>query len=170
MKIKLLRHARQAFRPLLAVFNGDDENMDIKILAEVLKFIVNCASVSNLEFDTSRSYEATGGEAVTGGVTLQGVNVKNVVSGETQWYEFVGAGIGIGGGAPIGGSFSTEDFPSTGSRILAGAASFWGVDFNDLVGAGHIFTLSASVISGQGLSIICFGEPWGDLPLPVLIW
>ena len=131
--------------------------MDIKILAEILKTIVAHCSHSGLEFDTSNSIELTGGEAATGGVTLQGVCVKNAFSGESQWYQFAGAGIGIGAGAPLGMTASDSSFPSTGSRILEGPFS-WNVGFDDLVGAGHIFTLSANAVGGQGVSVICFGE------------
>lgn len=136
--------------------------MDITVLGAVLRFIVDNASNSYLEFDTSRSYEATGGEAVTAGVTLQGVKVRNVITDESQWFGFNGVGIGLGGGLPAGGSMSTDEFPSFGSRILSGAWSPLWVDFDDLVGNGHIFTAGANVIGGASVSIICFGEPWGD--------
>lgn len=136
--------------------------MDITVLGAVLRYLVDNSSNSYLEFDTSRSYEATGGEALTTGVTWQGVRVKNVLTDETQWYEFVGAGIGIGGGLPAGGSLSSEEFPSFGSRILNGICSPLWLDFDDLTGSGHIFTASASLIGGAGVSIICFGEPWGE--------
>ncbi len=135
--------------------------MNIKTIAEILKIIVNSCSNSGLEFDTSNSVELTGGELVTGGVTLQGVCVKDVFSGESQWYQFAGAGIGIGGGLPVSMTASDSSFPSTGSRILEGPFS-WNVYFDDLVGAGHIFTLSGSLIGGQGVSILSFGESLGE--------
>ena len=136
--------------------------MDITVLGAVLRFLVDSASNSYLEFDTSRSYEAGGGEGISGGVTLQGVRVKNVITDETQWFEFVGAGMGMGAGIGDNYSFSTEKFPSFGSRILSGVCSPLWVDFDDLVGLGHIFTVGANAIGGAGVSIICFGEPWGE--------
>jgi len=122
---------------------------------------VNRCSNSSLQFSTSKSIELTAGVVASGGVTVQGVCIENIHSGESQWFEFIGGGIGIGAGVEVGVSFSTEDFPSTGSRILE-HPFVWDVNFDDLVGLGHIFTLGSSVLGGQGLSIICFGESWSE--------
>ncbi len=131
------------------------------VLIELIKLIAG-ANKTTLEFDTSRSYEAEGGEGVQGGITLQGVRIKDTSNGKTQWFEFVGAGMGVGIGLPAGGSISTEDFPSVGIRIIKGPAGWGHINFSDITGWGHVITFSASLIGGVGRSLICFGELGGE--------
>ena len=134
-----------------------EKYMFFGVLIQLLKLIANC-SKTTLEFDTSRSYEAEGGEGVQGGITLQGVRIKDTGNGETQWFEFVGAGMGIGIGLPAGGSISTDDFPSVGERIIKEPAGWGHINFSDITGWGHIITVSAALVGGVGRSLICFGE------------
>jgi hypothetical protein len=135
--------------------------MFFEVLVQLLKILTSC-NKTTLNFETSRGCDAEGGEGIQGGVTLQGVLIKDTGNGKIQWFEFVGAGMGIGIGLPAGGSISTEDFPSVGETIIKGVAGWGHINFSDLTGSGHIITISASLIGGIGRSLICFGEPIGD--------
>jgi hypothetical protein len=132
--------------------------MDIKILMGVLGMMAKL-NMTSLKFDGSRSFEATGGEGVTGGVTLQGVKMINKKNDETQWFEFIGGGIGVGIGLPAGGSFSDESFPSSGTHLMKNPFRvIFTLDFDDLPGVSHIITFSANLVGGEGFSLILFNE------------
>jgi hypothetical protein len=131
--------------------------MFFDVLVRLLKLIANC-SKTTLVYQSSRGVDIEGGEGIQGGSTLQGVLIKDTGNGESQWLNFLGAGIGTGFGAPVGGSISTENFPSVGDRIIKGPAGWGRINFNDLTGLGHIVTISASLVGGVGISLACFGE------------
>lgn len=92
---------------------------------------------STLEFVTSGGADAEGGEGPIVGVTLQGIQLKDTSSGDTKWLTFGGIGGGAGIGFPIGGSLSTPDFPSFGSKILRGPTNWGKLEFGDLVAWGR---------------------------------
>lgn len=133
--------------------------MDIKILLAVIELLAKL-NMTSLKFDTSQSAEATGGEGVQGGVTLQGVKIKNTKKeNDYQWFEFVGIGMGVGIGLPVGVSLSTEDFPSSGSHLMKNPFRvIFSLDYDDLPGMGHIITFSAVLVGGKGYSLILFNE------------
>ena len=84
-------------------------------MLEVLKSlfgIIAMVGKTSLFFDSNRSVEITAGAAVNGGVTVQGLRV--VDGGKSQWFEFIGAGGGVGIGLPVSGSFSDETFETWG--------------------------------------------------------
>ena|SRR5947209_9050716 len=111
---------------------------------------------STISFVTSAGAEATGGEAVTAGVTVQGIQLKDSKS-EPKWLTFYGAGAGVGLGTPIGGSASTPDFPSFGSKVLRGTTNFGTLELKDLIGAlGQIWSISAGMGAGVAGSLVFF--------------
>jgi hypothetical protein len=112
---------------------------------------------STIEFVTSAGAEATGGEAVTAGVTVQGIQLKDNANGKVKWLTFYGAGAGVGLGTPIGGSASTPDFPSFGSKVLRGLTNFGTLELTDLIGGlGQIWSFSAAVGPGVAASLVFF--------------
>ena len=132
-------------------------------MLEILKSlfgILGMVGSTSLHFDANRSVEVTGGAAANGGVTVQGLRV--VDGGKSQWFEFIGAGGGVGIGLPVSGSFSDESFKTWGGPIFKGPAGFGKINFNDLTGQAHVFSLSAACLEintkGIGLSIVTFGE------------
>ena len=141
---------------------------------DVIKSLFNLVAglrPSTLEFVTSAGAEATGGEAVTAGVTIQGIQLKdNGKAGATKWLTFYGAGAGVGLGTPVGGSGSTPDFPSFGSKILRGPTNFGTLEFTDLVGGlGQIWSMSAGAGVGVSGSLIFFNTMVPP-PLPPVLF
>ncbi|MGH9820477.1 MAG: hypothetical protein ACRD43_09945 [Pyrinomonadaceae bacterium] len=131
--------------------------------------LVGSLRPSSLEFVTSGGADAEGGEGPILGVTLQGIQLKDNSSGVTKWITFGGVGGGVGVGFPIGGSMSTPDFPSFGSKILKGTTNWGTLEFNDLVGLGQIVVVSASAgpgISGSLIYFNCLTPP----PLPPVLF
>ena len=67
----------------------------------------------------SAGMDAEGAAGTSGlcvGVTAQKFQILNSNTNEKRWLGFTGVGMGYGaGGPPIGGSLSTENFPSNGS-------------------------------------------------------
>src|SRR5436309_684567 len=114
---------------------------------------------STIEFVTSAGIEATGGEEFTAGVTVQGIQLKDNRTGVTKWLTFWGAGAGIGAGLPIGGSVSTPDFPSFGSKVLRGTTNFGTLELADLVGGyGQVYSMSAALGAGGTGSLVIFNS------------
>lgn len=133
--------------------------MTFKILQAIIKFL-DKLFVSNLDFDTSRGVEVSAGEGPSAGITVQGVRVKDLGDEEkTQWFDFVGGGVGFSIGTGVGVSISTADMPSAGTRILKNPFRVvFGLDFDDLEGIGSVFTFSAAYLGGKGYSLILFNE------------
>ncbi|MBS1795416.1 MAG: hypothetical protein JSS81_16280 [Acidobacteria bacterium] len=125
---------------------------------EKLFSLVGSLRPSTIEFVTSAGAEATGGEAFTAGVTIQGIQLKDNSNGKIKWLTFYGAGAGVGLGFPIGGSASTPDFPSFGSKILRGPTNWGQLELTDLIGGlGQIWAFSAAAGAGVGGSLVFFG-------------
>jgi len=125
---------------------------------------------SSLEFVTSGGADASGGEGPIIGVTAQTIQLKDNTSGNTQWFTFLGAGGGVGVGLPIGGSLSTPDFPSFGSKILKGPTNWGTLEFNDLIGGlGQIWVVSAAVGGGVSGSLVFFNNITPP-PLPPVLF
>lgn len=127
---------------------------------DVIKSVFNAVAglrPSTIQFVTSAGVEATGGEAFTGGVTVQGIQLKDNVRGKTKWLTFYGAGAGLGLGFPIGGSMSTPDFPSFGSKILKGPTNWGALELTDLIGGlGQIWVVGAGAGVGVSGSLVFF--------------
>lgn len=132
--------------------------------------VVGSLRPSSLEFVTSGGADAEGGEGPIVGVTLQGIQLKdNNLDGRTKWLTFAGIGGGAGIGFPIGGSLSTPDFPSFGSKILKGTTNFGTLEFSDLTGIGQIVAISAS--AGAGVSgSLCYFNVMTPPPLPPVLF
>ncbi|HEY2866351.1 MAG TPA: hypothetical protein VGJ02_04610 [Pyrinomonadaceae bacterium] len=114
---------------------------------------------STIEFVTSAGVEATGGEEFTLGVTAQGIQLRDNSAGKTKWLTFYGAGGGIGIGTPVGGSMSTPDFPSFGSKVPRGATNWGTLELTDLTGGlGQIWAFSAALGAGVSGSLVFFGN------------
>ncbi|HRH46313.1 MAG TPA: hypothetical protein PKY82_32005 [Pyrinomonadaceae bacterium] len=99
-----------------------------------------------------------GKSGLSAGGTTQKFEILNLKTNEKRWLGFVGAGAGYGvGGTPIGGSFSTADFPSTGGRIAMGFRQ-WTTNFDwaDLEGNTFIYTASVGAGGVQSASLIMF--------------
>ena len=125
---------------------------------------------STIEFVTSAGADAGGGEAFTVGLAAEGIKLKDNRTGQTKWLVFAGAGGGIGVGFPIGGSMSTPDFPSHGSRILRGPTNWGTLELSDLVGTGQIITGSASAGAGAAGSLVFFNVTLVPPPLPPVLF
>jgi hypothetical protein len=125
---------------------------------------------STIEFVTSAGADATGGEAVTGGVTIQGIQLKDNSNGKIKWLTFYGAGAGVGLGTPIGGSASTPDFPSFGSSVLRGVTNWGTLELTDLIGGlGQIWAFAAGAGAGVSGSLIFFNTVVPP-PLPPVVF
>lgn len=112
---------------------------------------------SSIEFVTSGGAEATGGEAFTAGVTVQSIQLKDNSNGKVKWLVFIGAGAGVGVGTPVGGSFSTPDFPSIGSKVLRGTTNLGTLELTDLIGGlGQIWSVGAGAGAGVSGSLVFF--------------
>ena len=142
--------------------------MSLEILLALYKIYCLC-SQTKLYIDATRAVEVTGGAVASGGVTVQGVKVKNTANGKDQWYEFVGVGLGVSLGPSMGASFSAESLNEWGGSILKGPAGFGTINFDDLTGSSHIFSISAAALetkaNGIGVSLVTFGEVAGEAPL-----
>lgn len=102
---------------------------------------------------------SAGGSGLCLGVTAQKFQIQNSHTGETRWLSFTGVGVGYGeGGPPIGGSLSTTDFPSNGSRIAMGFRQWTSnFDWKDLEGNTFIYTAAAGAAGGaESISLIMF--------------
>ena len=125
---------------------------------------------STIDFVTSAGVEGTGGEAVTAGVTVQGIQLKDNRIGSTKWLTFYGAGAGVGVGIPIGGSMSTPDFPSVGSKVLRGTTNIGTLELADLIGGlGQIWSFSAAAGAGVSGSLVFFNNKVPP-PLPPFLF
>jgi hypothetical protein len=140
---------------------------------DVIKSLFNLVAdlrPSTIEFVTSAGVEGTGGEAVTAGVTVQGIQLKDKSNGKIKWLTFYGAGAGVGLGTPIGGSMSTPDFPSTSSTVLRGLTNWGTLELKDLIGGlGQIWAIGAGAgagISGSLVFFNCVVPP----PLPPVVF
>lgn len=138
-------------------------------MLEILKSLFGILALSSkttLYLNANRGVEITGGTAVNGGVTVQGIELTDSSNSTSQWFEFIGAGMGAGIGLPLSGSFSDESFDTWGGTIYKGPAGFGKINFDDITGQGHVFSLSASVLEvntkGIGLSIVTMGEVGGE--------
>ena len=140
---------------------------------DVIKTVFNLVAdlrPSTIEFVTSAGAEATGGEAFTGGVTIQGIKLKDHRVGKTKWLTFWGAGGGVGLGTPIGGSMSTPDFPSFGSRVLRGPTNWGTLELTDLIGGlGQIWAFGGGAGVGYTGSLIFFNSLVPP-PLPPVVF
>ena len=121
---------------------------------------------STLYLDCSRGAEVSGGP-IAG--TVGGIRIKDSSNSTEQWFEFGGLGTGLSIGLPAGFSFSDESFDTWGGPLYKGPSGFGKLNYNDLVGAGHLITISASRIEdggkGLGLSIVTMGETYGEAAL-----
>src|SRR5688572_19198071 len=86
---------------------------------------------STIEYETSKGVEGTAGVALTVGLSRQNIKLKDTATGISEWLYFGGAGAGLGLGSTIGGSFSTEDFMSFGSKIIKGPRCWGQLEFSD---------------------------------------
>lgn len=107
-----------------------------------------------LWYDTGASIEISDGPMA---VTVQSVTIEHD-NGSKQNFSFSGAGIGISGPLPGGISISSESFPSTGGNIRRGPAVWGTLEFDDLVGPGHIISVSFAAGPGGCVGILLFGE------------
>ena len=127
---------------------------------DVIKTVFNAVAglrPSTIEFVTSAGVEGTGGEVVTAGATIQGIQLKDNANGKVKWLTFYGAGAGLGIGFPIGGSMSTPDFPSFGSKILKGPTNWGSLELTDLIGGlGQIWVIGAGAGVGVSGSLVFF--------------
>lgn len=137
----------------------------LEILKSLFGLLTLC-SKTTLYLNANRGVEVTGGAAVNGGVTVQGIELRDTSNGKSQWFEFIGAGIGAGIGLPLSGSFSDESFETWGGTIIKGPAGFGKINFDDLTGLGHVFSISAACLEvnkkGIGLTIVTMGETGGE--------
>lgn len=140
---------------------------------DIIKSLFNLVAdlrPSTIEFVTSAGVEGTGGEGVTGGVTIQGIQLKDKSNGKLKWLTFYGAGAGVGLGIPVGGSVSTPDFPSFGSSVLRGLTNWGKLELSDLIGGlGQIWAMSAAAGPGVSGSLIFFNTVVPP-PLPPVIF
>lgn len=133
-------------------------------LSKVIKKIAESADkgvFSPFKIVGSAGMDAEGAAGESGlcvGVTAQKFEILNSNTNEKRWLGFTGIGIGYGaGGPPIGGSLSTKDFPSNGSRIAMGFRQ-WSTNFDwaDLEGNTFIYTGSAGAGGAESISLIMF--------------
>lgn len=121
---------------------------------------------STLYLDCSRCAEVSGGP-VAGAVG--GIRIKDSSDSTEQWFEFGGLGVGVSIGLPAGFSYSDEGYTTWGGPLYKVPCGFGKLNYNDLVGAGHLITISASRIEdedqGLGLSIVTLGEVHGEAAL-----
>ncbi len=114
---------------------------------------------STLYLDCSRGAEVSGGP-IAGAVG--GIRIKDSSDSTEQWFEFGGLGVGVSIGLPAGFSYSDESYDTWGGPLYKGPSGWGKLNYNDLVGAGHLITISASRIEdggkGLGLSIVTLGE------------
>ncbi len=101
---------------------------------------------------------AAGTSGLCVGVTAQKFQILNSNTNEKRWLGFTGVGIGYGvGGPPIGGSLSTEKFPSNGSRIAMGLRQWTSnFDWADLEGNTFIYSASAGAGGAESIALIMF--------------
>jgi hypothetical protein len=111
---------------------------------------------STIEFITSAEIEGVGGEVVNLGFTVQGIKLKENRTGQINWLDFVGIGAGLGIGLPAGGSLSTEDFPSFGSKILKGPTNWGRLELSDLCGMSQVYCIGAGAGPGISSTLIFF--------------
>ncbi len=138
-------------------------------MLEILKHllgIIGMVGTTTITMDANRGVEITGGAGVSGGLTVQGIELVDSSNSKRQWFEFVGAGIGVGLGPIVGGSFSDESFATLSGPVLKGPGGWGKINFDDLTGLGHVFSISAAAIEskgkGVGLSLVTMGEVGGE--------
>lgn len=121
---------------------------------------------TTLYLDSSRCAEVSGGP-IAGAVG--GILIKDSSDSSQQWFEFGGLGVGLSIGLPAGFSYSDEGYDTWGGPLYKGPSGFGKLNFDDLVGAGHLITISGSRIQdsgkGIGLSIVTLGEAYGEAVL-----
>ncbi len=135
---------------------------------EILKALLELAKSqkTTLYLDSSRCAEVSGGPAAG---AVGGILVKDSSNSTEQWFEFGGLGTGVSIGLPAGFSYSDEGYETWGGPIYKGPTGFGKINYDDLVSAGHLFTISASRIQeggkGMGLSIVTMNESYGEMTL-----
>ncbi len=121
---------------------------------------------STLYLDSSRCAEVSGGW-IAGAVG--GIRIKDSSDSSEQWFEFGGLGVGLSVGLPAGFSYSDEGYETWGGPLYKGPSGWGKLNYNDLLGAGHLITISGSNIKdggkGLGLSIVTMGETYGEAAL-----
>ena len=133
---------------------------------EILKALLELAKSqkTTLYLDSSRCAEVSGG-VIAGAVG--GILLKDSSNSTEQWFEFGGLGVGVSIGLPAGFSYSDEGYDTWGGPIYKGPMGFGKLNFDDLVGAGHLITISAARIQeggkGIGLSIVTMNESYGEM-------